>query len=144
VLAQVLVRLDGEPDVVLVDATGLDHPRRAGLALHLGAASGVPTVGVTDRPLVAEAGEPGPARGDVAPLVLDGETVGASVRTRRDARPVLAHAAWRTTQAVAAALVLRTSVGSRTPEPLRLARRLARVARAVDEGRAPYEAVRWR
>jgi deoxyribonuclease V len=105
-------------DVVLVDATGRDHPRRAGLALHLGAVLDVPTVGVTHRPLFA------------APLVLEGEQVGAWVRRREGVRPVAAHPAWRTDVDMAVAVVLRVAGSHRTPEPLRQARRLARLARA--------------
>jgi deoxyribonuclease V len=133
------VELGVGPDVVLVDGTGRDPPRRAGIALHLGAALGVPTVGVTVRPLVASPAAPGPERGDSAPIEVDGEVVGFAVRTRRGARPVYAHAAWRTDPGVARDVVLRASRGFRTPEPIRLARRLARRARAVDEGRAPAE-----
>jgi deoxyribonuclease V len=55
-------KLEVHPDVLLVNATGRDHPRRAGLALNLGAALELPTVGVTDHPLVAAAGEPAPER----------------------------------------------------------------------------------
>jgi deoxyribonuclease V len=65
------------PDVLLVNATGRDHPRRAGLALHLGAAVDVPTVGVTDRPLLAVGLEPPPGIGTVWPLELDGVVVAA-------------------------------------------------------------------
>lgn len=125
------------PDVLLVNATGRDHPRRAGLALHLGAVLDLPTIGVTDRPLLAGAAEPGPERGDRAPLLLEGERVGAVVRTRRRARPLVVHAAWRTGPDAAVRIVLSVCSGARTPEPLRAARRLARVARAVDEGRLP-------
>ncbi len=141
-LARALDALPVRPEVVLVDATGLDHPRRAGLAVHLGAVADTPTVGVTRRPLVA--GGPAPAmlrRGATAPLVLNGErdAVGAWVCTRDRTRPVVAHAAWRTDAATAAALVLATSTGAaRTPVPLQEARRVAREARALagDEGRA--------
>ena len=132
------VRGLGEPpDVLLTNATGRDHPRRAGLALHLGAVLDLPTVGITDRPLLASPAEPGPARGDRVPLLLDREPVAAAVRTRAGARPVVAHAAWRTGVREAVAVVLASSGPARTPEPLRLARRLARVARAADEGRLP-------
>jgi deoxyribonuclease V len=118
------------PDVLLVDGTGRDHPRRAGLAIHLGAVLDLPTVGVTVRPLVAAPVEPPPERGSAAPLVLDGEVVGHAVRTRRGARPVLAHAGWRTSPDVALEVVLAVAAGrSRTPEPIRLARRAAREAR---------------
>jgi deoxyribonuclease V len=118
------------PDVVLVDATGRDHPRRAGLALHLGAALGVPTVGVTHRPLRARAAWPDDARGAWSALVLDGDCVGAWLCTRPGARPVAVHAGWRTTVDVAVEVVLAASGRYRTPEPLRHARRLARTAHA--------------
>ena len=122
--------LDAEPDVLLVDATGRDHPRGGGLALHLGAVLGLPTVGVTARPLLATGEWPDDARGAASPLELDGEPVGAWVRTRTAARPLAAHAGWRTDAGVAVEVALAASRGHRTPEAMRRARRLARVARA--------------
>jgi deoxyribonuclease V len=130
-LLEAVVRaLEVAPDVLLVDATGLDHPRRAGLALHLGAALGLPSVGVTHRPLLARGEWPDAARGATAPLVLDDELVGRWVRTRAGARPVAVHSAWRTSVDVAVEVVMAATRGHRTPEPLRTARRLAREARA--------------
>jgi deoxyribonuclease V len=123
--------LDVSPDVVLVDATGRDHPRRAGLALQLGAVLDRPTVGVTHRPLLADGAWPAEERGASAPLTLDGERVGAWLRTRAGARPIAVHAAWRTDADVAVEVVIRASRRHRTPEPLRHARRLARLARAT-------------
>jgi deoxyribonuclease V len=138
-LLEQAVRLLGErPDVVLVNGTGRDHPRRAGIAVHLGAVLDTPTVGVTVRPLVAPPVEPGRERGDAAGLVLDGELVGSVIRTRRGARPVFAHAAWRTDAEVARDVIVSVTGWSRTPEPIRLARQIAREARARDEGRAPH------
>ncbi|MBV9415061.1 MAG: endonuclease V, partial [Solirubrobacterales bacterium] len=118
------------PDVVLVDATGRDHPRRSGLALQLGAVVGIPTVGVTHRPLMADGEWPEDARGATSPLLLDGEPVGAWLRTRRGARPLAVHPGWRTTLEVAIDVVLTASGAHRTPEPIRVARRLARIARS--------------
>jgi deoxyribonuclease V len=118
------------PDVLLVDATGRDHPRRAGLALTLGAALDLPTVGVTHRPLLATGDWPGPEKGQTAPLRLDGEEVGAWLRRRARARPLAIHPAWRTSTAVAVAIVRDAAGSHRTPEALRRARRLARLARA--------------
>lgn len=137
VLERAVRALEVDVDVVLVDGTGRDHPRRAGIALHLGAVLDVPTVGVTVRPLVAAPAEPDDQRGASAPIVVDGEVVGHAVRTRRDARTVFAHAAWRTDPDVAREVVLLVTGRYRTPEPIRLARRSARRARARDEGRAP-------
>jgi deoxyribonuclease V len=118
------------PEVLLVNATGRDHPRRASLALHLGAVLGLPTVGVTTRPLLAEGGWPPDQRGGKAPLRLGGEVVGCWVRTRAGARPVAVHAAWQTDAPDAVQVVLAASRRARTPEPLRRARTLARTRRA--------------
>jgi deoxyribonuclease V len=129
--------LEQRPDLLLVDASGRDHPRRAGLAVHVGYALGLPSVGATDRALVAHYDEPDVRRGDSAALRVGDETVGYAVRTRAGANPVLAHSGWRTSPEVARDVVLALSDGRRrTPEPLRLARTLARRARADDEGRA--------
>ena len=134
-LADAVGALDVRPDLLLVDATGLDHPRRAGLAVHLGAVVGLPTVGVTRRPLVAPAPAPGHERGATARLELDGRCVGYRVRTRSGVEPVVAHAAWRTTPETAAQVVLATSTpAARTPVALQEARRVAREARSLDAG----------
>jgi deoxyribonuclease V len=126
--------LPRRPDVVLVDATGRDHPRRAGLALHLGAVLDLPTVGVTHRPLGADGAWPPPGEGAHAPLRIGDEVVGAWLRTAARARPLAVHAAWRTDPETAVAVVLAAARRVRTPEPLRRARHAARVARARDGG----------
>ena len=118
------------PDVLLADATGRDHPRRAGLALHLGARLDVPSIGVTDRTLVAEGTWPQDEPGATSPLRLGAEVVGFWVRTVPGARPLAVHAAWRTDPQSAVEVVLAVTAGVRTPEPLRLARRIARQERA--------------
>jgi deoxyribonuclease V len=128
-LESALRALHVTPDVLLVDATARDHPRRAGLALHLGAVTGLPTVGVTHRPLLAAGDWPSAERGASSPLFLDGELVGAWLRTRAGARPLAIHSGWRTSVEVAVEVVLSAARGHRTPEPLRRARTLARVAR---------------
>lgn len=119
------------PDVLLVDGTGYDHPRRAGLARHLGAVLDLPTVGVTHRPLMASGVWPPDERGARNPVRADGAVVAYWVRTRAGSRPLVAHAAWRTDAETAADVVL-AAADRRTPTPLREARRLARTARAVD------------
>jgi deoxyribonuclease V len=118
------------PDVLLVDATGRDHPRRAGMALHLGAVLELPTVGVTHRPLVATGAWPDDVRGASSPLVLGGERVGAWVRTRPGVRPLAVHCGWRTRLETAVDVVLAATGRHRTPTPFRVARRAARSARA--------------
>ena len=131
--------LQQRPDLVLVDATGRDHPRRAGLALHLGAVLDLPTIGVTNRPLAA-ARRPGTGRGAAAPLMLDGAVVGlrrahpvghepvASPRRLahhardRPRRAAGRHARWRTPRA--AALTLARWPASRAPATRAACRRV--------------------
>jgi len=121
--------LPGLPEILIVDATGRDHPRRAGLALHLGARLGVASVGVTNRLLVAAGEWPADTPGATAPFHLEGEIVGFWLRVRGGVRPLAVHAAWRTDPATALAIVRTCVEAQRTPEPLRTARRLAREAR---------------
>jgi deoxyribonuclease V len=123
--------LEQAPDALLVDATGRDHPRRAGLALHLGAVLDIPTVGVTHRALHATGPWPEDEQGARSPLELDGEVVGYWLRTRPGTRPLAVHAAWRTDPEAAVEIVLSALAGDRAPEPLRRARRAAREARAA-------------
>jgi deoxyribonuclease V len=129
-LEQAVRALPIAPEVLVVNATGRDHPRRAGLALQLGAVLGLPTVGVTTRPLVAEGAWPTDQRGVTAPLLVGGEVVGCWVRTRAGAKPVAVHAAWQTDAQAAVQVVLAATPRARTPEPLRRARTLARTRRA--------------
>jgi deoxyribonuclease V len=130
-LAEAVRALATPPDVVLVDATGRDHPRGAGLALHLGAVLDLPTVGVTHRPLLADGQWPeGPERGASAALTLEGVPVGLWLRTRAGARPLAIHPGWRADIETARAVVLASLRRARTPEPLRGARHEARLARA--------------
>src|SRR5437763_1416834 len=119
------------PDVLLADATGRDHPRRAGLALHLGAVLDLPTVGVTHRPLVAEGEWPPDERGAVAELCLRGEVVACWLRVRRGARPLVVHPGWRTDLDTAVAVVRATVRRAGSPEPARQARTLARAPSAT-------------
>jgi deoxyribonuclease V len=118
------------PEVLLVDATGRDHPRRAGLAVHLGMVLDLPTVGITHRTLLAAGEWPPDERGAQSPLFLEGEPVGHWLRTKPGTRPLAVHAGWRSDPDTAAQIVLAATRRARTPEPLRLARRAARMARA--------------
>jgi len=122
--------LPESPHVILANASGRDHPRGAGLALHLGAALELPSMGVTDRPLLATGCEPGPRRGATSALLLDHSEVARWLRTRSGARAIVVHSGWRTDLDTAVSVVLASTRRARTPEPLRRARRAARQARA--------------
>jgi deoxyribonuclease V len=127
--------LPGEPEALIVNATGRDHPRGAGLALHLGAELDLPSIGVSDRPLLAEGAPPAPDRGATSPVLLDDAEVARLVRTRVGARPLVVHPGWLTDVDTAVSVTLAATRRARTPEPLRRARREARRARAGDEHR---------
>ncbi|QYZ78779.1 endonuclease V [Methanofollis formosanus] len=129
-LCAALERLDRTPDLILVHGHGTAHPRRCGIASHLGVLLGIPSIGVADRLLVGKAGEPGAERGAAAPVCFEGEAVGWAVRTRTGARPVYVSPGHLVGHAAAVDLVLAMSVGYRRPEPLRAAHRCASVARA--------------
>jgi deoxyribonuclease V len=118
------------PEVLIVNASGRDHPRGAGLALHLGAALDLPSLGVTDRPLVADGPQPGSERGSTSPLLVDGREVACWLRSRAGARAVVVHPGWRTDLDAAVTTAVRSTRSARTPEPLRRARKAARDARA--------------
>jgi deoxyribonuclease V len=134
-LERVVAGLDTRPDVLLLDATGRDHPRGAGLAVHLGAVLDLPTVGVTHRPLNGEGDWPADRRGATGPLSIGGDVVACWLRTRTGTRPLVVHPGWRVDLDQAVDVVIGTTQRWRTPEPLRRARELARRARARDVGR---------
>ncbi len=132
-LEEAVLGLRTRPDVLLLDASGRDHPRRAGLALHLGAVLDTPTVGITHRPLLAEGEWPADHRGATSPLRLDGAVVACWLRTQAGVRPLVVHPGWAVDLATAVDIVVSTSASRRTPEPLRRARRLARETRAAEQ-----------
>jgi len=113
-------------DLLLVNGHGIAHPRRAGLASHLGVALDRPTVGVARRPLVGRPlGEPERV-GDAVPLFHRGEKVGHLVLTRPDCRPLVVSPGHRCSHRDAVEWVLRLVRGGKWPEPLRLADRLSK------------------
>lgn len=112
------------PDVVLCDAQGLAHPRRLGLASHLGLWLPVPTIGCAKSRLCGEHVEPGPTRGASAPLIHRGEQVGVALRTRAHVKPVFVSVGNNIDLASAIRVVLDASSRFRLPEPARLAHRL--------------------
>lgn len=133
-LLAALRRLRGEPDVVLCDGHGLAHPRRFGLACHLGLILDRPTVGCAKSRLVGEHAEPGSRRGSVRALRDGGETIGRVVRTRDGVRPVYVSVGHRVDLPSAVRLVLSCGGGLRLPEPIRLADRLVSHARRAGCG----------
>jgi deoxyribonuclease V len=121
-----LQQLSEKPDLLLVDGQGLAHPRRFGLACHLGVLADLPTIGVAKSRLVGAYEEPGTERGAWTPLIDGCETIGAVLRTRRAVRPVFVSIGHRICLQTAIDLVLRCTGHFRLPEPIRAADRLSR------------------
>jgi deoxyribonuclease V len=113
------------PDLLFVDGHGIAHPRRLGIASHLGVLLGLPTIGVAKSILVGRAAEPGPLPGDTSPLLHGDEPIGTAIRTRPRSKPIYVSPGHRVSVEAAASLVLRCMRGYRLPEPTRLADRLA-------------------
>jgi deoxyribonuclease V len=124
-LLEAFERVQHAPDLVMVDGHGYAHPRRFGLACHLGLLLDAPTIGVAKSRLVGEAMAPAAARGSRADLRDAGEVIGTVLRTRDGVRPVYVSIGHRISLAAAEAWVLRCARGYRLPEPTRLADRLA-------------------
>lgn len=119
-------RLRSRPDVILVDGQGYAHPRRFGLACHLGVLLDLPTIGCAKSRLIGHHEDPPPERGSWTPLVDDGERIGAALRTRHGCRPVYVSIGHRVTLEEAIRVVLSCAPRYRLPEPQRLADRLSR------------------
>lgn len=133
VLLQVLRRLQTPVQGVLCDGQGIAHPRRLGLASHLGLILGLPTVGCAKSRLCGEHAEPADRQGAVAPLLDGGERIGSVLRTRVGVRPLYVSPGHLMDHASSVAWVLACGGGYRVPEPTRLADRL--VARFKRQGR---------
>ncbi|MEH1054614.1 deoxyribonuclease V [Micromonospora sp. CPCC 206171] len=133
-LPALLAALDGltvRPELLVCDGHGLAHPRRFGLACHLGVVTGLPAIGVGKTRLVGESAEPGPRRGDSTPLVDGGETVGRVLRTRDGVKPVFVSVGHRMSLDNAVDQVLALTPRYRLPETTRTADRLCREALAA-------------
>ncbi|KOT92234.1 endonuclease V [Streptomyces sp. NRRL F-5755] len=136
-----LGRLGRTPDLVVCDGYGFAHPRRFGLASHLGVLTGLPTIGVAKNPFTSRYELPGVERGESSPLV-DGsgdgtgedEVVGRALRTQKGVKPVFVSIGHRIDLDRACAHTLHLSPKYRIPETTRAADALCR--RALSEARA--------
>ena len=119
--------LSARPDVYFVDGMGRMHPRRFGLACHLGLWLDAPTVGVGKTRLIGEYGPLAPERGACSTVWQRGEALGLALRTRTGVKPVFVSVGHRANLASAAALVLACAPKYRLPEPIRAAHKAAAI-----------------
>jgi deoxyribonuclease V len=109
------------PDLLLVDGQGLAHPRRFGIACHLGLLLDRPTIGCAKSRLFGRHAPPGPGRGDWSPLLDGEEVIGAALRTRERAGPLYVSIGHKVDLESAVRWTLACGKGYRIPEPTRLA-----------------------
>ncbi|MFI6436812.1 endonuclease V [Streptomyces sp. NPDC050759] len=120
--------LPSPPGLVVCDGYGLAHPRRFGLASHLGVLTGLPTIGVAKNPFAFTYGDPGARRGAWAPLLADAQEVGRALRTREAVKPVFVSVGHRVSLDNACAHTLALTPAYRLPETTRRADALCRKA----------------
>ncbi len=120
-----LEQLQTEPDLLMFDAHGLAHPRRMGLASHLGVIVDRPSIGCAKSLLCGQHAEVGPSAGAQAEIWDHDEVIGAAVRTREGTRPIYVSIGHKVDLATAIRYVLTCTRGYRVPEPIRWAHRVA-------------------
>ncbi len=118
-------RLRQPPDLILCDGQGLAHPRRLGIACHLGLLLDLPTIGVAKSRLIGEHEEPPQERGAWVPLLDGDEVIGAVLRTRAGVKPLYVSIGHRISLPTAIDYVMRCTTRYRLPETTRMAHRLA-------------------
>lgn len=120
-------RLSTRPDLVVCDGHGIAHPRRFGLASHLGVTLDIPSIGCAKTPFHGRHSEPGTVRGSTAPILAeapDDDGLGAVVRTQDDVKPVYVSPGHRVSLETAIARVLALAPRYRQPETTRAANTL--------------------
>jgi len=126
-------KLRSQPDAVMLDGQGLAHPRRMGLACHLGLLLDLPAVGCAKSLLVGRYDEPEPKAGSYSPLIDRDEVVGVALRTRDETSPMFVSAGHKIDLESSIKLVMRCVAGYRQPEPTRQAHLLVNRLRRGEE-----------
>ncbi len=125
VVLKALEQLGQRPDLLLCDGQGIAHPRRVGIATHLGLVTGISSIGVGKSRLTGHYREPGQDKGDRSPLMAGSERIGTVLRSRSGVRPLFVSPGHLVTHQEAVDWVLRCLTRYRLPEPIRMADRIA-------------------
>jgi deoxyribonuclease V len=123
-LVTALRKLEQPPDVLMCDGQGLAHPRRFGIACHLGVICDLPAIGCAKSRLAGTHGEPGQERGSSVPLRDGQEVIGTVLRTQQGIKPVYVSLGHKMDLTTAERIVMDCALRYRLPEPTRLADRL--------------------
>ena len=130
-------KLQTEPDLIIFDGQGLAHPRRMGIASHVGVILDLPSIGCAKSRLYGIHEEPGPEKGSYTYLYDGDEVIGAVVRTRTDVKPLYVSIGHKIDLETAIQYVLNCCRGYRLPEPTRYAHRAAAGERLLPGGIQP-------
>lgn len=124
-LLEALAKVQTAPDLIICDGQGIAHPRRLGIATHLGIILDMPTIGAAKSRLVGTHGEVGTQKGDFQPLYDQDEQIGVVLRTRTNVKPLYISPGHRLSISTARDYVLRCTPKYRLPETTRWADKLA-------------------
>ncbi|MBU0985551.1 MAG: endonuclease V [candidate division Zixibacteria bacterium] len=134
-LIKALEGLKETPDVIMITAHGIAHPRRCGLACHIGLDFDIPTIGCARRLLFGKHRQVGVNRGSSQPVVHRGEQIGLAYRSKDEVKPIFVSPGHRCDLTYATNVVVSGLRGYRLPEPLRVAHLLANKHKRIMEGK---------
>ena len=120
-------KLQQKPDLIMVDGHGISHPRRLGIATHLGLHLNKPTMGVAKKVLVGKYTEPAATKGAISPLIYKDEHIANVLRTKDNVKPVFISPGHLMDLETATDIALACAVRHKLPEPTRLADHYAAV-----------------
>ena len=126
VLLKLLNILPIRPDLIFVDGQGIAHPRRLGIAAHLGLVTDIPTIGVAKSRLCGRANMPNAVKGSKEKLVDKGEHIGYLLRSRNNVKPLYISPGHRVGAETAAGITEKWLAGYRLPEPTRIADKISK------------------
>lgn len=126
-LLEAYKKLEQKPDLIMVDGHGISHPRRLGIATHLGIHLNKPTMGVAKKVLVGKYKEPETTKGSVAPLLHKEEHIADVLRTKDNVKPVFVSPGHLIDLASATEIAMNCTIKHKLPEPTRLADHYAEV-----------------
>jgi deoxyribonuclease V len=131
VILKALSRLKDVPDMLFIDGQGIAHPRRLGIAAHIGVLTGLPSIGIAKSVLCGQYEEPGLKKGERGDLVHKGEKIGTVFRSRENVKPLFISPGHRVGHESAVALVEQCLTRYRLPEPTRLADKLSKIGASL-------------
>jgi deoxyribonuclease V len=126
ILLKAFAKIKSEPDVIILDAQGIAHPRGIGLASHIGLLLDKSSIGCAKTRLIGEYNEVGREAGCHSQLTVKDKIVGAVLRTRKNIKPVFVSPGHKIDLKTSIALVLKSCRGYRLPEPIRQAHNLVK------------------